>query len=604
LETHARTSTRRAIVLTVCVLSLGSACARKVGNQPVDNRPRPTSGIWNPPMGQDAPDDAFFHDEPGFAYYGTDSPWNLRFFYGYFDDWENRRGQRMMLDIMNSKYGDAEAYARRVMEREPENLEAHFNLAAALAWQGRTEEAVQVVHQSVAAGLPIERYLAGPRRILRPLTQSAPFQAWFAGQAVPRLLHGPMVGQVTDEQASFWVRTFTESDVSVRVSTDRSVTQAVVAATGRSRVDRDFTAIVNIAGLQPDTRYYYEVIIDGMPATAPGQHAFRTYPSSGSGAAFSVAFGGGAGYVQGHERIWDAILQTQPLAFLALGDNEYFNMLHHANHPFAMQHYSYYRRQSRPEFRRLTSAAAIYAIWDDHEFTDDIWLGPYRHKPFWKIPLFEQFRENWVNPSYGSEEWPGVWHSFSIADVDFFMLDGRFYRTNPYAVTPSRVNAFAPHPTMLGPEQKAWLLHALKESSATFKVIVSPVPWAYDAKPGSVDTWNGFRQERDDIFDFLSEHRIPGVVLVSADRHRSDAWRIERPGAYPLYEFSSSRLTNEHLHPVMEESLFGYNHKQSFGVLRFDLAGDDPALTYEIHSIDAELVYTLVLRRSELRHVP
>ena len=91
-------------------------------------------------------------------------------------------------------------------------------------------------------------------------------------------------------------------------------------------------------------------------------------------------------------------------------------------------------------------------------------------------------------------------------------------------------------------------------------------------------------------------------MLLSADRHRSDAWRIERPGGYDLYEFESSKLTNIHTHGVMPEALFGYNAKNSFGLLRFDTTLDDPEVTYQIYSIDNELVYTLTLRLSELSH--
>ena len=98
------------------------------------------------------------------------------------------------------------------------------------------------------------------------------------------------------------------------------------------------------------------------------------------------------------------------------------------------------------------------------------------------------------------------------------MLDGRLYRTNPYAETTM----------LLGPAQKQWLFDRVKQATATFKVLVSSVPWTFESKGDAVDTWNGFRQERSEIFDFLAENKIEGVFLLSADRHRSDAWRIER----------------------------------------------------------------------------
>jgi alkaline phosphatase D len=261
--------------------------------------------------------------------------------------------------------------------------------------------------------------------------------------------------------------------------------------------------------------------------------------------------------------------------------------------PNGVHYYTYYRRQSRPEFRHLVSSRSIYAIWDDHDCaTDDVWMGPFKDKPSWKLPLLSVFKENWNNPGYGHEDWPGCWFNFSIADVDFFMLDGRFYRTNPYDN----------NPTMLGPVQKAWLLSELMQSKATFKVIVSPVPWVLASKGEAKDTWNGFKEERKEIFDFLAENKIDGVFLLSADRHRSDAWRIDRNNGYPLYEFESSRLTNQHFHEVMPGSLFGYNEKQSFGLLTFDSNKSDPSVTYQIINIENELIQTLTINKSEISH--
>ena len=134
-------------------------------------------------------------------------------------------------------------------------------------------------------------------------------------------------------------------------------------------------------------------------------------------------------------------------------------------------------------------------------------------------------------------------------DVDFFMLDCRYYRTNP----------FGEERTMLGPVQKKWLLNGLKKSKPTFKVIASSVAWASGAKPGSRDTWDGFPEEREEIFSLIEDNAIDGVVLLSADRHRSEAWKIPRPNGYPLYDLMSSRLTNVHTHELVPGALFDYN---------------------------------------------
>jgi alkaline phosphatase D len=273
---------------------------------------------------------------------------------------------------------------------------------------------------------------------------------------------------------------------------------------------------------------------------------------------------------------------------MLMGDNVYIDFPQEAG---PLHHYTMYQRQSRPEFRRLVSSTPVYAIWDDHDAAvDDIWLGPYRDKPSWKPSMLKLFKENWNNPSYGDPDWPGCWFKFSIADVDFFMLDGRYYRTNP----------FAKERSMLGPIQKAWLLDGLKNSKATFKIIASPVAWASNAKPGSRDTWDGFLVEREEIFSWIEKYRIDGVVLLSADRHRSDAWKIPRTNGYAFYDLLSSRLTNIETHELLPGALFGYNEKCSFGLLTFDTSRADPQVTFDVVNIDGQTVHSLAIHKSEL----
>jgi len=209
--------------------------------------------------------------------------------------------------------------------------------------------------------------------------------------------------------------------------------------------------------------------------------------------------------------------------------------------------------------------------------------------------VWRLFRNNWINPYYGGgETQPGCWFDFSIGDVDFLLTDGRYYRTDPKK----------PNPSMLGPAQKAWLLNKLKDSTATFKVMASGTPWASGTKPGSLDTWDGYSKEREEIFSFINRHKIDGVILLSADRHRSDVWKIDRENGYPFYEFESSRLTNEHMHRTMDEAVFSYNASQSFGLLSFDTTKNDPEVTYTIVNIDGTVVYEITVKRSQLTYKP
>jgi len=489
--------------------------------------------------------------------------------------------------IVDGKYDAAIKHFEDYLGKHPKDLESLYGLAVAYAQKQDTDKAIVYVEQAVDGGLQFNRFLAGPRDLLKPLTESSEFKT-LAKKHSTELLHGPMLGCINDTSVKFWVRTANEVPVQVFVSNSGKMDPALSSAVVKTNKAKDFTAVVTVQGLKPDTRYYYKLLVDGN--IEPRLWSFRTFPASGIKSRFWIGFGGGAGFTPQHERMWDTIATHNLPAFLLLGDNVYIDNPTRR----AVQQYCYYRRQSRPEFRDFVASTAIYAIWDDHDFTtNDAGGGPEISKPAWKIPVWRTFINNWNNPYYaGGENQPGCWFDFSIGDVDFFMLDGRYYRTK------SKVK----NPSMLGDVQKKWLFKKLKSSKAAFKVLASPVPWSYGAKPGSRDPWQGYKAEREEIFSFLEASKIDGVILISADRHRSDIWKIDRPNGYPLYEFESSKLTNIHTHKVMPGALFGYNKKCSFGLLRFDTAIPDPQVTYKIINIDNEVIYTFSLNRSQLTH--
>ncbi len=453
--------------------------------------------------------------------------------------------------------------------------------------QGNVETAVRHADAALKAGLPFGRLVAGPRDALEPLYGTRDYGLWKQKHADLRLLHGPMLGAVTDDAASFWIRTVEESRVTIRVLDDQEKT--FVEGHGKTTAASDFTGVVSVKGLSPDTEYRYQVLIDGELVRVENAR-FRTYPDRNKPAKFKVGFGGGAGFVPKWESMWDTIAQKRPHAFFMLGDNVYID---DPEQPLT-QLYCYYRRQSRPEWQRFVSQTAMYSIYDDHDFgTNDCIPGPDIEKPKWKRNVWNRFRQNWVNPFYGGgEKQPGCWSDFHIGDVHFILLDGRYYRNRKG------------RPSMLGPVQKKWLFETLKNSKGTFKVLASPVPWTAGVKPGSNDTWDGFSDEREEIFSFLEENRINGVILIAADRHRSDLRVTKRPDGYDLFEFESSRLTNRHTHKVVQTDglIWGYNKTCSFALMSFDTSRDDPQVRFEVVTIDAETVHSYDLPLSRLTH--
>ena len=472
------------------------------------------------------------------------------------------------------------------LNQHPDDLESLYGLAIAYTEMDKPDSAMYYVEQAVSHGLPFSRFLAGPRDLLGDLYNFNPFIE-MSDQLGIELLHGPMLGQLTDSSASFWVRTVQASSIKVVVF-DKEDNEY---SSNEENTDslKDYTATVSVNGLSANQHYRYQLIINDKCQAEI--YSFKSFPKTSKPGKFSIGFGGGAGYTPVYERVWNTIASHKPLAFLLLGDNVYID------HPLLkpVQQYCYYRRQSRPEFRSFAASSSIYAIWDDHDFTtDDSFGGPAIDDPPWKREVWNTFKNNWINPYYGGgEEVPGCWFNMSIADVDFMHLDGRYYRMNPEVKHPIA-------PSMLGETQKKWLFEQLKKSKATFKIICSPVPVADGAKPGSLDTWEGFKEEREEIFSFIKKNKIEGVIFLSADRHRSDAWKIKRENAYDFYEFQSSRLSNIHTHNIIPEALFGYNDKCSFGIIDFDTLRDDPTISFSIFSIDNELIHKITVKKSQL----
>lgn len=478
--------------------------------------------------------------------------------------------------------------------RQGRDAEACFVKALAFAQLGNADSAMANVKMSLNLGLSIDRY-QGPHEMLAPLNTLPGFRK-FINKNGKAIVHGPMLGYTTSETAKFWLRTSQVSKVQFVLSKTKTFDEEIFSEEKQTEKNSEFTAKIDVKGLSANTNYFYKIIIDGKPQREVFE--FTSQPVEREASEISIAFGGGAAYIPWHSYMWNTIDSHALNAMLLMGDNVYID---YPEHP-EIQRYCYHRRQSKAEFRNFSSGTPILSIWDDHDFGDnDEYGGKEIDFPKWKRPVFEVFRNQFANPYYGGgDENPGVWYDFQIADVDFFMLDCRYYRE------PSSAKGDTDDPQMLGSVQLQWLKKKLLASKGTFKVIVSSVPWAYGAKAGMsgrFDTWRGYKKERGEIFDFLAENKIEGVVLLSADRHRSDLWKIERENGYPLYELESSKLVNTHTHECMDdpERILCYNEKCSFGKVIFNTKLPDPSLRYEIWSIDNEKVEEYTIKLSELK---
>jgi alkaline phosphatase D len=215
---------------------------------------------------------------------------------------------------------------------------------------------------------------------------------------------------------------------------------------------------------------------------------------------------------------------------LWLGDNLYYQKPDLLD-PAAMA--ARHRRQRGfAPLQNLLTAAPHLAVWDDHDYGPNDGDASYTMKG----RSLELFRRYWANPGFGLPDVPGVFGFARWGDVQIFLLDDRYHRSP---------NAWpdGPDKTMFGARQLEWLKQALLSApKKTLKLVAGGSQFWNRAS--RFEGWHQFATEQKAFADWLVAQRIEGVVFLSGDRHFSEVLRIARPGAYPLYEFTSSPLTS------------------------------------------------------------
>ena len=104
--------------------------------------------------------------------------------------------------------------------------------------------------------------------------------------------------------------------------------------------------------------------------------------------------------------------------------------------------------------------------------------------------------------------------------LDMVTTDSRTYRE------PNKDMAKA---TMLGLEQKDWLIDSLLDTNSHWRVWANQTLFSELAIRGPItripykyineDAWDGFRSERKDILDALEQNSVDNLVVLTGDMH-------------------------------------------------------------------------------------
>jgi alkaline phosphatase D len=361
--------------------------------------------------------------------------------------------------------------------------------------------------------------------------------------------------------------------------TDRVKVEVEDTATGARRAagewplaaEDDFTGGeggIRIDRLEPDHAYLLHVVPgDGERWGSASVARARTAPGADQATGsftFAVSSCMGGRPRLGDFAIYRDMLRHGPRFYLDLGDDPYADAGRLATEMKLPVYREEYRIQAATASRRLVAPhlPRIKAGWDDHEILDNFSNGEWSFgkRDFWPRPVAPD--EPGIERVYGidphhppsrvyldarralleynpiARAWPDqpdrLYRSFKWGrDVELFCLDTRTYRAqnNSPAQSPEEYER-RPIKTMLGVEQRDWLIDAVRASSARWKIITSGVPFEKDTLDRGAageylnspdDTWFNptldcsFGAERDYIFSRLRQ--IPGILLLTGDQH-------------------------------------------------------------------------------------
>ena len=405
-----------------------------------------------------------------------------------------------------------------------------------------------------------------------------------AAETTFAISHGPMLGPVSVDSVAIWVRTTTSGTVVFSIF-DAASKEPVTSQEFETTADLDYTCIARFNGLEEDTQYRY--VVRAGESTFEG--TFTTQGPSLDQRPVRLVYG--YGYKPGQETVEAGTSIFQKMAerngdlVLFLGDFPYT-----ATGARTQVEDGHKELRSIIGFRELTSSTPTGGIYDDHDFGPNDCDGDHENA----AEALAAFKYYWPNPSYGEEENAGIYCSFTVGPVEFFLIDGRYQARKALG-------------TMLGARQFEWLCQGLKVSRSRYKVLVSGTP--FDRV--KTDCWAGqeYVGERDRLFAFIREHEISGVLGISGDIHRSDIHKIPIGNDRFFYDFTSGALSRNHRVPPSESEraptmIHSYGKagdNDMFGEIEFyPPENGPPALVFRSFSAKNGMVYEHVLSPEDL----
>jgi alkaline phosphatase D len=339
------------------------------------------------------------------------------------------------------------------------------------------------------------------------------------GDADPVFNHGVASGDPLADRVILWTHAqVPNSEVAVNltyeVATDAAFTNVVSRGQTQATAASGFTAKADATGLSAGMTYFYRFLSDhasspiGVTKTLPDQTATTV----------SMAVMSCANYPAGYFNVYAEAARSGADVAVFLGDwiyeyaadgyaSEDAAVLGRVVQPtteiLSLQDYRQRHAQYRtdPDAKNLLAKIPLIAVWDDHEFTNDTWMGgAENHDPAtegdWEArkAIAQQAYHEWMPIRTGRDKGL-IYRSFDFGQlVSLHMLDTRVVGRDQQidatllATGDSATVAEYSSPTrqLLGTEQTTWLHGQMAASTATWQVLGQQVLMARMEFPASI----------------------------------------------------------------------------------------------------------------------
>jgi alkaline phosphatase D len=369
-----------------------------------------------------------------------------------------------------------------------------------------------------------------------------PWPAWGA----VTYTSGVASGDVTETGVILWTRVDQAATLVAQVALDSEFQQLIHAIQVSAGSETDFTVKLGVDGLQPATRYFYR-FVEGQPGTGTiaavsATGTFRTAPPAGQRVDVRFAYSGDSDARLQPFTVLGAVQREAPEFFVYLGDTIYADTASASGNVTEVPpsetlpiYRAKYRENRQDVFlKSLLASTSSYTIWDDHEVLDN--FAGETVDPTLLVRGRQAFLEYMpIRP--GATDPTQLFRRFRWGQaVELFIIDERQYRSaEAECVTESghlvlvpvvrdptcvRDSLAAPGRTLLGSQQKAWLMNQLAASEAIFKVIINEVPIS-QLFILPYDRWEGYLAEREELLQSIERAAIRNVVFLTTDLHGS-----------------------------------------------------------------------------------